>query len=430
MEISNKINNEHLNEFLNYVNELYRHNKRINSNFKITSNQIYSLLVHYNVDNENIEPFFNRWIERFKTRPGINVFKQTSRSYFCRFCNGDIDYLNAIKIYIPFNNSDLDANVTKLFDFIRSNNIAHESAVAKNMRNDIVVIRVNSKEDASEIIDYVNKNCKKYLGKPSPLVVNYKGVGITKDGNYSYHNELCKIIEHMLNKNIKLDANTYCNYLNQMSNNTNNQELKNIYKIGAMCNKKIDLDFISSINNKPLKNDEILYKIMDATYKKYGDEQVQVALYKYITENETKYFTRADNNLRACLESTLTSNDVLEIITNGMNNNLSDSIKMFVNRRYADGISNKKENQIKNENAYYELLKTIYIKEGYDFLVQKINKDYDNNKKIIDKIILMTYPKINDKTINEYYKNNQIGYIVANLVKGYVDIQDDTNLKK
>ena len=436
MEVfKNKENNEYLSEFLNYINEFYNYNKMTNPNFEITRNQIYRKLTRFKIESESNEPYFNRWIDRFKTRPGIDVFREKVNSYFCRFNNGKVDYFNAIKIYIPFKSNEMDANVTKLFDFIRSNNINHESKVAKDMRNDVVVIRVNNKEDASKIIDYVDKNFKKYLGKPSPLVGNYKGVGITKDGNHSYHDELCKVIEHMLNNGIKLDANTYTNYLNQIANNTKDQELKTIYKIGTMCNKKINLDIIDSVNNKPVKNPKILYEIMDETYKKYGDVQVQVALYKYITANETKYFTRGESklkNLRKRLEFTLTNNDVLEIITKGMNknNNLSDLITMFVNQRYADKISNKKENEIKKENAYYELLKTIYISEGYNSLVQKINKDYDNNKEMIDRIILMAYPQVNTKMINEYYKNKQIGYIIANLVKGYVDIQENANYKR
>ena len=183
---------------------------------------------------------------------------------------------------------------------------------------------------------------------------------------------------------------------------------------------------------KNIKSEKPLYDCIDATYKKYGEEQVEIALYKYITENEDKYFTRGNNNLRANLRASLTSNDVLEIITNtiGKNDNLSDLIKMFVNYRYADEISNKKEYQIKDENTYYDSLKTIYLSEGYSSLVKKVNKDYETNRDIIDRIIWMAYPETDAKMIIEYRKNKLIGYVIANLVKGYIDIQEDTNYKR
>ena len=121
-----------------------------------------------------------------------------------------------------------------------------------------------------------------------------------------------------------------------------------------------------------------------------------------------------------------------EIITNtiGKNDNLSDLIKMFVNYRYADEISNKKEYQIKDENTYYDSLKTIYLSEGYSSLVKKVNKDYETNRDIIDRIIWMAYPETDAKMIIEYRKNKLIGYVIANLVKGYIDIQEDTNYKR
>lgn len=425
---------EYLDSFLNYVSKIYDYNKSKDKTFMITSDAVYSLLVHYNTKEESILPYFNRWIERFKTRPGIEVFKNNPKEYFCRFCNGKVDNLNAIKLYISLNTHNLDSNVTRLFDFVRSNNITHASKVASRLRNDLIVIRVNKKEDAKAIIDFVNQDeeIKKELINPSPVNALYKGVGIARDGNYSYNEEICKVIAQLLNKNIKLNASIFSNYLNQMSNNVKDPELKVIYKIGSSCFKENTLDSICKIEKQNIKSEKPLYDCIDATYKKYGEEQVEIALYKYITENEDKYFTRGNNNLRANLRASLTSNDVLEIITNtiGKNDNLSDLIKMFVNYRYADEISNKKEYQIKDENTYYDSLKTIYLSEGYSSLVKKVNKDYETNRDIIDRIIWMAYPETDAKMIIEYRKNKLIGYVIANLVKGYIDIQEDTNYKR
>ena len=53
---------EYLDSFLNYVSKIYDYNKSKDKTFMITSNAVYSLLVHYNTKEESILPYFNRWI--------------------------------------------------------------------------------------------------------------------------------------------------------------------------------------------------------------------------------------------------------------------------------------------------------------------------------------------------------------------------------
>lgn len=412
------MNKNYIDEFLNYITSYYENHK------PITMEEVYSKLVTFNLKPESVEPLFNIWIERFKTRPGIKVSRNPNYKKFCLFNNGKVEN-DSIKMYISLKKHNLDSNVTKIFDFIRSNNIIHESSVAMNIRGDLITIRVSKKEDVKLIADFVNNNkeIKKELNNVIPFAYNYNGVGLVKDGKYVYTLEISKQIAHCLNKGMKLNGSNFINYLSQISKNTNDKDLKLIYEVAST--KINSLDELYDINEKT--NDEkALYEIMDATYQKYDELQVKEAIINYINNGETRYFTRGIKyNLRDNLRKNLSSNDVLELVKKiGKSNNLDEMVQKFVNNRYADQISNKKEMQVQNENTYYESLKNIYIKEGYKALVQYVNKDYKTNKQLIDKILLLAYPNIDEKTILAYTSNDLVGYAISNLVKGYVDIQE------
>ena len=68
---------EYINGFLNYLTSIYNYNKTNNPDFVMEPNMVYTLLITYGIvgAKESIEPLFNIWIDRFKERPGIKVFR-------------------------------------------------------------------------------------------------------------------------------------------------------------------------------------------------------------------------------------------------------------------------------------------------------------------------------------------------------------------
>ncbi len=433
------MNREYIDGFLNYLTSLYNYNKSNSPDFVMEPGMVYTVLVSYGLLGvmENVEPLFNIWIDRFKKRPGIAVFKADDWKYFCQFINCEHSMKDAIKLYIPLKSHNLDLNVSKIFEFLRSNNIKHISKVGKLIRNDNIVIRVGFKEDALKIIDFINNDpdIKKELNPVSPLTLNYKGVGITKDGNRAYNFELSVILAECLNKGMNLDWARFSNYLKQKSDVELNPDLKMIYEIGYKTLRNYELDDILKTNNGKVKDSSILYTVIDANKKKYGANQVMFALTRYIKNNDSTGFTRGNipnRNLRLELEYNLSPNDVLKIVEDkiGSFSSIEEGCEKFINSIYADDISLEKETKIKKENLFFDSLKEVYNRYGYEVLIETIKKSFIDKKDIIIKIIEISYPQMSKLEINDSINNGNYIYLIGNLVKGYEDIQDKPKEKQ
>ena len=435
------MNKEYASNFFEYLNKLYEFNKLNNSDFEITTNMIYTILINYGViEKEDIEPLFNIWIERFKKRPGINVIRTSDFWYFCQFVNPGFNGKYAIKIYVPLKRHNLDENVTRIFDFIRSNNIMHYSKVAKVIRNDNVVIRVSNQKDADRIIDFINsdENIRKNLNPVSPLTFNYKGVGITRDGDLSYNMELCKVIASCLNKGMKLDVNNFSNYLKQKCSNEKEIDRKMVYEIGSRVFKDLSFDDICNMKNEPLKNKNALFEAMRVTKEKYGIDQVKVALYEYICNSNPNCFTRGNDrnrDYRSELCSSLDPNDVYEIVSNkvGFAKNLKEAIEKFVNITYTDEISHLKENENINVDSYLNNLRLEYIGGNHDLVslirTQRLKNDsFINN--IQNEIVKQIYPYCSKEEINALFINGSAFNVIENIVKMQVSEKLEGNLSE
>lgn len=411
------MNREYIDNFFNYLNNLYDYNKNISSNFTFDTLKIYTILINYGVkENENIERLFNIWIDRFKTRPGIKVFKSDS-NYYCQFIHGNIDIKNSIKLYIPLGYHNMDSNVTKIFEFIRSNNIEHYSKVSKTIRNDDVIIRVGSQKDAIHIIDFINscESIKKELLPVSPLTFNYNGIGIVKDDVKSYNYEISKVISICLNKKMKLNTSMFSNYLKQKSLNNS------IYNVASMILKGTNLDEICKLklNNK---SNDILLKIMNETKEKYGTQMVKKALYEYFSNNNPYYFTKGNDktkNLRDELMVNLSSNDVLELMNIHDITNIENGITKFVNMTYVDDLSIKKEKENEIQDSLLDLLSE---KSNVPFEIKKIINQEFKNKKIKDilcDILIQVYPNNSLDEIKKQLEeevNNKNGTMINTII--------------
>lgn len=408
--------------FFDYVNKLFFKNKIIDPNFVMTPDIFYSILVRYEKSNNSIEPFFNIWVQRFKSRPGISVFK---RKYFCYFTNGKLNYDNAIKLYISLDEKRLDSNVTRIFDFIRSNNIIHISKVCMFIRNDNVIIRVDSLDSVRKIIDFIsNSDIKNDIKGINPLIPSYNGIGIVRDGVYSCDYELSNVCSSIINKNKKISSKLFFDYLGQKNISF---DLKIIYDFilnGIECH---DLNDILVINFKREFSSKVLYDIMKATYDKYGIKQVEYGLFEYIVNGNANYFTRGAGDLRIRFIQHMNSKDALKIVENTVlkSNDLKQMIKKFVNYVFIDSISLEKENENKDVDDYLSFLNDFYLKYGYDKLKEYILFSYQGKIKYNGDVNLICFNILksiyyDDKKVNELINDKSFVFIIANIVSSKV----------
>ena len=264
-----------------------------NPNKQIDEHFIYSMLMGVNISPEqlpyyNIENKFKNWESRYMFNDEIHTFKAKGRP-FLWFANGEING-NEIKLYIPIDYNHIEEGANQLFDFMAANNIEHQSKIASIIRNDNLVVRVNTKEDAQKIVNFVNSNpyIQEGMIKVNPFLPNYNGIGITMDNSESFNMVLCRIINSFLTclkNNNRLDLFTVDQLNKYIVNSISRIEDLDLKDICILLSKTTSKnfkfqDFVDHLNNK-LKDryDSNRKRITDPKY--YFDQAIMETEKKY-----------------------------------------------------------------------------------------------------------------------------------------------------
>lgn len=189
-----------------------------NYDYETLHRVVYNELHNIGVDNLNcdISYMFPYWINN-NQRSTTSVFQTEKHKYFCQFVREEyqsqvIKESDPVKLYIPVNASHLYEAVNRIFDFCDANNIIHTSKVAKEIRNDNIVLRVRTKEDAIKIINYVSSDPYILEGRleVNPFCISANGVGLAVDNYNSYNMQVASFIANytLFNKNNNLTYKT------------------------------------------------------------------------------------------------------------------------------------------------------------------------------------------------------------------------------
>ena len=197
-------------EMDSFLKQLYEMHKDVN----IGRNVVYNMMKNYGLKSEdtsqfgykgdNIEPLFNDWFERFKTKKNTLAYRDMVHFlYFFQFVSRtDVPCDKFIKFYIPLDKEHLEDGVNLLFDYIDKENIKHQSKVGKEMRSDNVIVRVdkNDIEAQKKILNFLTKNryIRKGLNKTNPFVPSVNGIGMMSEHGNSYNGDLAYYIEHYI----------------------------------------------------------------------------------------------------------------------------------------------------------------------------------------------------------------------------------------
>ena len=200
--------------FLEYLKKLYEQNP----SFEFTFDTIYNELRLFN-GNEK---------ERIREDSLLNVQCQLSRrfsgtkghlfsnGYFLVFENrgnndmGDFSFYylasNSIKLYIACDITNIYNMASSLFDFILKEGIISQSKIAKEARNDALVVRVDSPESAKKVANYVNSLGYSSKISPNPFILEDGNVSMTWDGSLSYNKMLSLFLKYYFDMKRKENA--------------------------------------------------------------------------------------------------------------------------------------------------------------------------------------------------------------------------------
>ena len=367
-------------QFLDLVKKLALENPDKEINSKV----VYSLLIRFNVPeseriDEDIKSNFSYWMDRYKNNRNIEVTDAYFNGRFLVFKNGHIDG-NEIKLYVPLDKEHLKQGADYIFDFISSSGIYHQSKVADIMRNDNVVIRVNSIQDANMVMQYIDNNSyiKDGLLKVNPFLPNNNGIGVTMDNNYSYNTVVSQIISNyynylkQLNRLDLFTVSSLNNYINEEINSVNDLDEKDIYNLISQTTspgfnyedflihaerKSIDL---YDYNRNRIQNPYVYLDHALKVTEKYYPGNAKIALIAY-TNGVSVRFTRKEN-ARAGLTKYVNPNQLVSLMKSRLIQNGIEPRQYVLQLidQYLDLVFERRHN-FKPSNLDFSILKNAYV---------------------------------------------------------------------
>lgn len=403
-------NDERRNIFLKYLAKIYTQNP----NFPILEDTIYKELTSFVMKDgkQKIIPKTN--LVPVQTALGREYQKNTwNHSYFLVFenrkDNKDNDFYDkmnkSIKLYISVDEKDVYQLSQMLFDFLLKENILSQAKLSQEMRNDCLVVRVETKEDAKKITKYINslkyvdrENKKEYspVNRPNPFLLGDDKVSVTIDGYLSYNSTISLLIKEYL----------------QEKRNTNNMNLESI----------TSKDFSSYVS-----------KLLEISKKNHG------IIDKY-SKGEKKSFLIILNILKRNLENNLLFEELLNY--QELNNTKEE---LIISDKYNEENKRIVRNIIGMLGQKYDSLEIVhnnilmeYFKSGN---VCVFTRDYNIRNTIINNYPPIILKRITselgfdalveaaEETINKY-NYDQLVYAIKRLINsppGKYDIDGFTN---
>lgn len=336
------------NIFLNHLSKIYKQNP----NLPIYSDTIYYELIRFKANDENkyqnvketnllgVQVKLNNHL---KNNPSLEIFsngyyliienrKGSDSKSFYHIIN------NSIKMYIPVNAEDLYPVSLKLINFLTSENIIMQCKIAKKMRNDALVLSIETKEAILKVEGYLKKLKLHSEVEPNPFLFQRKNIAFTIDKGVSYNKALSKLLSlYFTNKRKtntldEVDSSDFTLFVKrqvQILSGAGKKSIMNKYEIKSLekfnsfiiiselilktLEDSLTLEEIFSYQStEELKeNDEkdfagdkekILY-VIDRLSNIYDLKKVHLIIMKYIETGNTNLFVREENIRKVVIEN-------------------------------------------------------------------------------------------------------------------------------
>lgn len=128
-----------------------------------------------------------------------------------------------IKMYIPIDSQHINIAAKKIFEYMESQGMEHQSKIGSKLRFDDIVIRVDSIENARKIENFIMSDpyIMEGMMKPNPFAYNNSYISYAWDGNLSYNETVaCYISDYINNMKRKnsLDKVSYQGFYDYIRN--------------------------------------------------------------------------------------------------------------------------------------------------------------------------------------------------------------------
>lgn len=399
----------------------------LKSGEKINTDSVYSNLVYYGIDKKRDDISFNfrNWEDYYQGKRNIFCFNPPDKRYFCYFVNdnkGMDEVENFIKLYVCLDKEHIYNGAIRVFDFLSRENITHQSKIGSHVRMDDLVIRVDGKENAEKIINFINND--KYIKSGAlygnPFAIKDGIVSIAWDGMLSYNMVVASWISQYIywefsNSNLNnVSYSRFYSYVNMSLSNicSNNEEKDKL--INYLKQERIIKSF-----DKRASVSEQFDNYLDVTrlfIKAISLEKNKDQLYKFLLQNKKLKNERKKQNV--FLENENVLREKREVMKLAFNNMVLKYGYEGTKTRFSKFLINGDYNCIsRHMNA-----RQMMINNGIDNVVAK---EIVNSWKMeaLDQAVNATYQK---------YGYNQVSVALYNLLRyrNFSNFTNDNNSRK
>ena len=387
-------------------NEINAFFEKLKKEKKVNTGTIYNELCKYDCDDPfSIIPEADYWIEYFKDKEGIDVYRSPLQIGFVQFGNkGKDDNTEYIKLYIHLEHDFISSSVIKIFEFTAENDINQSSKVSDIIRSDDIVLRIKTPQEAEKIINFINNDLliSQNVRKTNPFLPRLGCVGYAFDNRLSYNG----LVAELINK-----------YYEECQNK---KDLQSMNIDGFM-------KFVHDYSNKVFSNKEELNSFLNSSYAK---EHIDRIYNGYYTENTVEYFIYNVSSVMKLIENNLRCEDTFESFLAEYESSINKETKemmcfkfldlLDVNKKIApsfeQGMPNNEAKQLLDEFILYAYQKYNHQIKNIVFAIEGFtienSPDYitrDNNFR--NRFIAF----LNKDIIFEITNNNVSNYIETTL---------------
>lgn len=429
-----------INQFLKYISSIAMNNL----DFKLTEGAVYGELTRIGVTEYDrfydVSDHFSTWINMFDEKKNIKAFNQENWKYFCQFTNlNNNSKRTAIKMYIPLTSAGILNGANILFNYLEKSNIHHTSKIGSHIRNDDIIVRVYTKEDALEVARFVNSDeyIKKNLINPNPFMLNDGNIAYATDANLSYSDQMSAyVFSYLYEASIKKELNNVNvdGLLNSIINTYNNvfingdfEQIKNFevfhrfdgnsksQKIISMANAaEVTKLIIYSLNGE---ND--LNRVMQV-YDELNNHEYMKDLEQKISYNYDKMSSLTMVNSMKIDENEILREAVLTTLEKYGYEHTKKALAKFTLEGDSTGITranNVRNNLEKNitSSKASEIINSICNSVNFDLYINYVleKKALSYKEEILENACLTTLKKYNIKQLDVALKNAIKGNFIA-----------------
>ena len=360
-----KMNRE---KYFEYLNEIYNYYKENDKDFIIEPEEIYTTLIEYGVKDYNtyVSLDLTMLARRMNDISGTNSFGETNNQRFFYSNHGIVNNATTINLYIPLKALDIGRNLYILLDFLCKNKINYRLKVYPKIGNNSVVLKVDNLEIANKIIAFINSSqLRENMSEPNPMLANVNGVGVCEGNFFSYDYKMCEILAEILNSGLTLNSLSFLETLNKKIAATSDPNLKKLY---------LNAKAIQESYQKKSDKFNLLLKVMNETYNRYGLKHLKNALKAYLDGN-VKLFSRGSKeiNYRELLVNNISPDELYSImLEKTCTNKTIDMINKFVDQIYPYREKETPLENNKDEEILLDLIEKILAKYGEDKAAQAL----------------------------------------------------------